>query len=101
MIYNGNEVEFPAIMQVSFFKLIESLEAQLEGDDVAAASYARALLEEVEAYPELRDGISDVNKLKDYDASFKKLSKALFPDALTTNEIKLLAPPFYFETLYT
>ena len=101
MIYNGKEVEFPAIMQVSFFKLIEHLEAQLEGDDEAAASYARALLQEVEKYPELRDGIGDVNKLKDYDASFKKLSKAFFPDALTTNEIKLLSPPFYFEPLYT
>jgi len=101
MIYNGKEVEFPAIMQVSFFKLIETLEAQLEGDDEAAASYARALLDEVVKYPELRDGISDVNKLKDYDSSFRKLSKALFPDALTSNEIKLLAPPFYFEPLYT
>ena len=101
MIYNGKEIEFPAIMQVSFFKLIETLEEQLKGEDEAAAQYAAALLKEVEKYPELRDGIADVEKLGDYQSSFDKLSKPIFPDALTTNEIKFLAPPFYFKPLYT
>lgn len=101
MIYNGKEVEFPAIMQVSFFKLIETLEIQLKGDDEAAAQYAKALLAEVEKYPELRDGIADVSELKHYDKSIKMLSRALFPDALTANEIKILVPPFYFEPIYT
>ncbi len=100
MIYNGREVEFPAIMQVSFFKLIETLEQQVKGDDEAAAAYANALLEEVEKFPELRDGIADVTQLKKYDKSIQKLSRAMFPDALTTNEIKILTPPFYFEPIY-
>ncbi len=100
MIYNGKEIEFPAIMQVSFFKLIEALEKQVDGDDKAQAIYAKTLLQDVEKYPELRDGISDVKKLKKYDRSIKRLSRALFPDALTTNEIKFLTPPFYFEPLY-
>ncbi|UZR96286.1 hypothetical protein [Chondrinema litorale] len=30
MIYNGQEIEFPAIMQLSFVKLIENLENQAE-----------------------------------------------------------------------
>lgn len=101
MIYNGKEIEFPAIMQVSFFKLIETLELRLKGEDTAAAEYAKALLSEVEKYPELRDGIADASQLKKYDKSINMLSAALFPDALASNEIKLLTPPFYFEPLYT
>lgn len=101
MIYNGQEIEFPAIMQVSFFKLIETLEPQVNGEDQAVAAYARALLAEVDRYPELRDGIADISQLKQYDKSIKMLSRALFPDALTSNEIKILTPPFYFEPMYT
>ncbi len=101
MIYNGKEVEFPAIMQVSFFKLIETLEEQVKGEDEAAAQYAKSLLAEVEKHPELRDGIADMSQLGQYDKSLKMLSRALFPDALTSNEIKILTPPFYFEPIYT
>ncbi len=101
MIYNGKEVEFPAIMHVSFFKLIEQLEEMAKSKDAGQASYAKDLLKEVEKYPELKDGISDVTKLKKYQRSFDKLSKPLFPSILSTNEIKILTPPFYFEPIYT
>lgn len=101
MIYNGKEVEFPAIMQVSFFKLIDQLEELVKGKDAGQAAYAEDLLKEVEKYPELKEGISDVSKLKKYQESFDKLSHALFPPVLSTNEIKILTPPFYFQPIYT
>ena len=101
MIYNGKEVEFPAIMQVSFFKHIQALESQAESDDEVTADYAKRLLQEVEKFPELRDGISDISKLKKYQKSIDRLVKPLFPEALSGNEIKILTPPFYFEPLYT
>lgn len=101
MIYNGKEVEFPAIMQVSFFKLIDQLEETAHGKDAVQSSYAKELLKEVEKYPELKDGISDVTKLKKYQKSFDKFSQLLFPSVLSTNEIKILTPPFYFEPIYT
>ena len=101
MIYNGKEVEFPAIMQVSFFKLIDTLEQQLKGGDPAAAAYAKVLLQEVEKYPELRDGISEVSQLEKYQSSIDMFSKAIFPEALATNEIKILTPPFYFKPIYS
>ncbi len=101
MIYNGQEVEFPAIMQISFFKHIQALEQQAESDDEVSAAYAKNLLQEVERFPELRDGISDVSKLKKYQKSIDRLAKPLFPEALSGNEIKILTPPFYFEPLYT
>ncbi len=48
MIYNGKEVEFPAVMQISFFKAIEALEKMAEAKDQAVADYAKHLLQDVE-----------------------------------------------------
>ena len=101
MVYNGKEIEFPALMQVSFFKLIEALESQAKGDDAIGATYANSLLEEVKKYPELQEGISDLSKIQKYQKSIEVLCAPLFPQVLTTNEIKILTPPFYFEPIHT
>ncbi|NQZ75015.1 MAG: GAF domain-containing protein [Ekhidna sp.] len=100
MIYNGKEIAFPAIMQVSFFKLVEHLEKIAKSPNPRQAAYGRELLEEVERFPELKDGISDVSQLHKYQSSFDKFSQVLFPSILTTNEIKILTPPFYFDPIY-
>jgi hypothetical protein len=101
MIYNGKEVAFPAVMQISFYKVIETLEQMVKDSDKGTAAYAKQLLEEVEKYPELRDGIQDPSLLRKYKKPIQKLSRVLFPDALLSNEIKVLTPPFYFEPMYT
>jgi len=101
MIYNGREVEFPAVMQISFFKVIETLEQMAKDADKSVANYAQQLLLEVEKHPELRDGVEDLDQLKKYKKSIQKISRVLFPDALLTNEIKALTPPFYFKPIYT
>ncbi|MFY0599153.1 MAG: hypothetical protein JXR03_05745 [Cyclobacteriaceae bacterium] len=101
MIYNGKEVEFPAVMQVSFHKVIEALELTAAGDDKAASGYAKQLLLEVEEHPELKDGIENLDQLEKLREPIQKLSRTLFPEVLLTNEIKVLTPPFYFEPLYT
>ena len=101
MIFNGQEVEFPAEMKLSFFKVIETLEQQAKGKDPAAASYAKELLKEVERFPELRTGISEVTNLKKYQKSIDRLCRVLFPESLLTNEIKAVTPPFYFEPIHT
>ena len=101
MIYNGKEVEFPAVMQVSFFKVFESLEKLVSGKDKIAASYAEDLIKEFEKHPELKDGIGDVSELKKYKKQIDKIGNILFPEALLTNEIKALTPPFHFEPIYT
>jgi hypothetical protein len=101
MIYNGREVEFPAVMQISFFRAIESLEKMVTDSDQAVAGYAKQLLLEVEKHPELRDGIGSLDQLRKYEKSIQKISRVLFPDALLTNESKALTPPFYFEPIYS
>ena len=100
MILNGKEVAFPAVMQVCFSKIIDTLEEQAEDKDQASASYARELLKEVEKSPELKTGI-DLKSLDKYEESIKKIAKPLFPTALKSNEIKALTPPFFFEPILT
>ncbi|MEQ9403635.1 MAG: GAF domain-containing protein [Cyclobacteriaceae bacterium] len=101
MIYNGKEVEFPAVMQVSFFKVFETLEQLVKTADQSTSSYAKELLMEADLHPELREGISDMKQLKKLKRPIEKISRVLFPDALLTNEIKALTPPFYFEPIHT
>ena len=101
MIYNGKKIEFPAIMQISFYKVIESLELMADDKDKTAAHYAQQLLKEIEKHPELRDGIEDTAQLKKHDKTIRKICRVLFPDVLLTNEIKALTPPFNFDPLYT
>lgn len=102
MVYNGKEIPFPAQVSLSFFKLIEHLEIQAQDTtDEHKAAYAKGLLQEVAQYPELREGITDLSRLKDYQDPIRKLASPLFADALTTNEIKLLSPLFDFRPLVT
>jgi len=101
MIFNGKEVPFPAITKISFFKVIESLELMSKDKDLNVASFAENLLKEIDRYPILSEGFDDLKLLKKYKEPISKLSRILFPDALLTNEIKGLTPPFNFEAFYT
>ena len=101
MIYEGKQIPFPAVVQTSFFKIIEDMEGKTNDPDENLSNYARTLLEEVNKYPELREGITDVDALSKYQSTIDKLTRHLFPDTLTGNEIKLLIPPFLFQPLRT
>jgi len=100
MIFHGKEIPFPAIIKISFFKVLDMLEIQAKNDDKNISRFARELLKECEKYPELREGIEDRNQLEKYQPVVDKLSQLLFPQALLNNEIKGLIPPFDFEPFY-
>lgn len=86
--------ESPFQTIISFHKLIEILE-EIETSDVPYRSnYARAVLEEVNAIPELRNGITDYNDIKKHEVLIQHLLSDLFPTALTQNEIKAVTIPF-------
>ncbi|MEL7003609.1 MAG: GAF domain-containing protein, partial [Bacteroidota bacterium] len=101
MIHNGKEVPFPAVMQVSFFKLFDQLEQMAEESEPNISNYAKSILDEMKDYPELRDGFEDLSLLEKNKDQIDKLCRLLFPDVLLTNEIKALCPPFYFTPLYS
>ncbi|HEU4790775.1 MAG TPA: GAF domain-containing protein [Flavobacterium sp.] len=91
---NNPFTESPFKTLISFHKLIENLE------DIAAtnvdyrSNYAKALLKEIAPFPEFRDGIEDLNFIKQHEKLIHNLLADLFPTALTHNEIKAISIPF-------
>lgn len=79
---------------ISFHKLIESFEEIALSDIDYRSNYAKAILKEIESFPELRTGIEDFNTIKNNEALIKNLLADLFPTALTHNEIKAVTIPF-------
>jgi hypothetical protein len=79
----------PFQIRLSFHKIIEQLEHTAPDNEGA-----RKLLAEVNAHPELRDGITDVSQIKDNEDLISRLLSDLFPSALTYNEIKGVSVPY-------
>ncbi len=100
MIFNGKEVEFPAVGKISFYKILDSLELLAKDKNKSKADPARSLLEEVNKYPELREGLESIDDLSKYKDPVGKLCRLMFPDVLLNNEIKALTPPFLFNPIY-
>ena len=99
MFLRGKKIPFPAITQVSFFKLYESLKEQERDRDSNVAEFAKNLVSEIEAHPALIEGIDS----RDFDPNqeiIQRLSRVLFPDVLLSNEIKGIMPPFEFRPFY-
>lgn len=99
MFIKGKKVPFPAITQVSFFKVLESLEKLSQDADPNVVQFARALLKDCEKFPELKEGISseDFNPKQEI---IQRLCRTLFPEVLLTNEIKGIMPPFEFKPFF-
>lgn len=94
MIYEQRQ-DNPFQVQISFHKLIESLEEIALSDVDYRSNYAKGLLQEVNKIPELRDGITDITTIKEHKQLIRYLLSDLFPTALTKNEIKAVAIPFH------
>lgn len=85
----------PFIPQISFHKLIETLEVIAQSNVDYRVNYAKALLKEVERFPESKNGIEELSFLEEHKTLIKNLLADLFPTALTHNEIKAAAIPFH------
>lgn len=84
----------PFKIQISFHKLIESLEEIALSSIDYRSNYAKALLAQIEGLPEFRTGIDDTSVIKQNENLIHYLLADLFPTALTRNEIKAAAIPF-------
>ncbi|MFN3754496.1 GAF domain-containing protein [Flavobacterium sp.] len=89
------QYDSPFITQISFHKLIETLESIANSNVDYRANYAKALLKEIAGLPEFRTGIQDLSLIDDHQDLIKNLLADLFPTALTHNEIKAVAIPFH------
>jgi hypothetical protein len=85
----------PLVPVIAFHKVLETLENIAHNEDGYRADYATALLEHANGFPELREGITDFSLLEKHKQLIKNLLADLFPTALTHNEIKAAAMPFF------
>jgi len=86
--------ESPFVLHISFHKLIEHYEEVAATQDGPKAAYAKAILQEVAQYPELRTGITKKEQIIGNTAVIGRLLENLFPEVLTENEIKAVTIPF-------
>ncbi|MFV5697560.1 GAF domain-containing protein [Flavobacterium sp. ZT3R17] len=86
--------ESPFKTLISFHKLIETLEGIAATNVDYRSNYAKALLKEIEPFPQFRTGIEDFNLIHNNETLIKYLLADLFPTALTNNEIKAVTIPF-------
>lgn len=81
----------PFQVRLSFHKIIERLEEIAKTEE---GHYAKDLLKEVKAHPELKDGITDISQIIDNTTLISRLTAELFPALLSRNEIKAITIPY-------
>lgn len=86
--------ESPFKLNFSFEKLIQKMESEAFQNADYALSH-KNILEQVKQFPELKDGISNLDFFEKNESLMKELLKDLFPQMLTKNEIKAIGFPFY------
>lgn len=86
--------ESPFVLKFSFEKLIRKMEAESSESSEYALSHQR-ILDKTKEFPELLNGISNLDFFKDNETMMKELLRDLFPPMLTGNEIKAIGFPFY------
>ncbi|MGB3143612.1 MAG: GAF domain-containing protein, partial [Maribacter sp.] len=93
MKQEGNEI-MPVKHLISFDKLLQKYEKQLEGEDVFLAETAKRILDAQKDYPVLREGFTDFSLLDKYRSVIDKILQDTFTEALSGNEIKIATLPY-------
>ncbi|WP_010518146.1 GAF domain-containing protein [Croceivirga radicis] len=87
-------LDTPMRQLISFNKLLEQYEEQLNSADPSLVQRAKYILEAQKPYPELRDGFEDLSILEARKDIIELLLADVFSGFLTQNEIKSAAIPY-------
>ena len=92
------KAELPLQLNVSFEKIYMMLKqyASEESKDHPFYHSANVIVKEVEKFPVLINGFSDLSILEKHADIINILLEALFPEILSLNEIKAVTIPFSF-----
>ncbi|PWH83515.1 GAF domain-containing protein [Algibacter marinivivus] len=91
----NDSIESPMMLKVGFNKLLEHYENLAKSDDEFLSAKAKRVLKTAKPYPELRDGFSETQILKDREKEISVILQDSFAPVLTTNEIKTASVPFH------
>jgi hypothetical protein len=84
----------PFQIKLSFHKLIERFEEIAASGTGPNVDNAKALLAEIEPYPELKEGITSITQIENNATVIAHLLSDIFPAALSKNEIKAVSIPY-------
>lgn len=95
---SAQNIELPMQFVISFDKIITDYKkyAEEELSDHPYHNAAKRMLNEVQKYPELVEGFTDLSLLEKYNEQIDLILDPLFPETLLTNEIKSATVPFSF-----
>ncbi len=88
------EAEFPFEVKFSFKKIFDFWEEQTQSEEEDVANKATALLQRMQAAPELMAPFQDLSIVEKYQKEVEHLLEPLFPKMLGDNEIKAACMPF-------
>ena len=91
----NDNIESPFELKVSFNKLLNHYESLVRSEDEFISAKAKRVLKTAEAYPELRNGFSNINTLKERKKEISMILQDSFSPVLTKNEIKTASVPFH------
>ncbi len=92
------EEEFPIMpfdIKLSLERVFQFWENKAQNGTASEQIHAKSILESVAHVEELRHPISDIHLIEKYHAEIETLLSSMFPDILTTNEIKAASLPFF------
>ncbi|CAM1342969.1 GAF domain-containing protein [Tenacibaculum amylolyticum] len=95
---NAIDIELPLQLNVSFKKVYEIYKKYTEDGykNHPFHESSKIMTQRIEEVPELINGFSDLSLLEKHEEIINFLLDGLFPEVLTTNEIKAATVPFSF-----
>src|SRR5687768_5390356 len=96
-VYYKSEVfpQMPFDIKLSLERVYQFWENKESTGSPSEQIHAKSILDSVAHVPELRGLLSDVADIEKYSQEIELLLSAMFPELLTTNEIKAASLPFY------
>jgi hypothetical protein len=91
----NDNIESPLELKVSFNKLLQHYETLVGNNDEFNSIKAKRILDAAEAFPELREGFSDLSVLQERKQEIGVILQDFFSPVLTKNEIKTVSVPFH------
>jgi hypothetical protein len=91
----NDNIELPLELKVSFNKLLQHYETLVGNNDEFISIKAKRILDAAEAFPELREGFSDLSVLQEREQEIGVILQDFFSPVLTRNEIKTTSVPFH------
>ncbi|MEO5906805.1 MAG: GAF domain-containing protein [Saprospiraceae bacterium] len=87
--------DMPFDIRLSLERVFQFWENKVANGSASEKTHAQSILDSVSHAEELRHPISDISEIEKFHTEIEYLLSAMFPDILSTNEIKAASLPFF------